>query len=189
MKSVTPSQIAPLFVSRLNSFDSPKELNGIEMPGSAPSALRRPFDIPYDPFEEKLILIGDSFDPELKGLLIEPSKKTLKQEGTGWHTQESEGFKVILNIDNHFLFSLISSTSSYSSLLFELMEKATQEEIQVKLDEIEHIFLIHAGRGNHDKLEQLLLSKEASEREIKAYIPSSEVEEENSWRDISSPLS
>ncbi|KAL2646827.1 hypothetical protein AAZV13_05G077900 [Glycine max] len=105
MKSVTPSQIAPLFVSRLNSFDSPKELNGIEMPGSAPSALRRPFDIPYDPFEEKLILIGDSFDPELKGLLIEPSKKTLKQEGTGWHTQESEGFKVeeiMTSLNNYY---------------------------------------------------------------------------------------
>ncbi|KAJ1378552.1 hypothetical protein SESBI_47734 [Sesbania bispinosa] len=72
MKSVTPSQIAPLLVSRANPFDSPKEFEGIEMPGSAPSALRSPFDLPYDPFEEKPILTGDSFDQELKDILLEP---------------------------------------------------------------------------------------------------------------------
>ncbi|KAE9615159.1 hypothetical protein Lal_00048094 [Lupinus albus] len=34
------------------------------MPGSAPSALRSPFDLPYDPNEEKPNLKGDSFDQE-----------------------------------------------------------------------------------------------------------------------------
>ena len=81
MKSVTPSQIAPLFVSRLNPFDSPREFDGIKMPGSAPTALRSPFDIPYDPFEEKPVLTGDNFDQELKGLLIEPRQEDLEARG------------------------------------------------------------------------------------------------------------
>nr|KYP45358.1 hypothetical protein KK1_033144 [Cajanus cajan] len=78
MKSVIPSQIAPLFITRLNPFDSPRGFDGIEMPGSAPSALRSPFDIPYDPFEEKPNLTGDSFDQELKNLLIEPRREDLQ---------------------------------------------------------------------------------------------------------------
>ncbi|KAK7385508.1 hypothetical protein VNO78_31230 [Psophocarpus tetragonolobus] len=81
MKSVIPSQIAPLFVTRLNPFDSPKGFDGIEMPGSAPSTLRSPFDIPYEPFEEKPILTGDSFDKELKDLLIEPKQENLDARG------------------------------------------------------------------------------------------------------------
>ena len=57
------------------------------------------------------------------------------------------------------------------------MEKATQQGIDVKLDEIECLLLIHAGRGNHKKLEELLFSKEARERVLKSYIPASEVDE------------
>ncbi|KHN40053.1 hypothetical protein glysoja_009430 [Glycine soja] len=125
MKSVTPSQIAPLFVSRLNPFDSPREIDGMQMPGSAPSALRSPFDIPYDPFEEKPILTGDSFDQELKGLLIEP-----RQED----------------------FEAIGHRLAHPRV----------RRLQ--------------GRRNHDQLEQLL-SKEVSERESRASIPSSEGEE------------
>ncbi|RZC26250.1 uncharacterized protein LOC114376587 [Glycine soja] len=126
MKSVTPSQIAPLFVSRLNPFDSPREFDGIKMPGSAPTALRSPFDIPYDPFEEKPVLTGDNFDQELKGLLIEPRQEDLEARG-------------------------------------HRLAHPRVRRLQ--------------GRGNHDKLEQLLLSKEASERELQTSIPSSEVEE------------
>ncbi|CAJ1970619.1 unnamed protein product [Sphenostylis stenocarpa] len=81
MKSVTPSQIAPLFVTRLKPFDSQKEFDDIEMPGSAPSALRSPFDIPYDPFEEKPNLTGDSFDLELKDLLIQTGQEDLEVKG------------------------------------------------------------------------------------------------------------
>ncbi|KAK7372074.1 hypothetical protein VNO80_05443 [Phaseolus coccineus] len=75
------SQIAPLFIARLNHFDSPKEFDGIQMPGSAPSVLRSPFDIPYDPFEEKPNLTGDSFDQELKNLLTEPRQEDLEAKG------------------------------------------------------------------------------------------------------------
>ncbi|XP_014505298.1 uncharacterized protein LOC106765257 isoform X2 [Vigna radiata var. radiata] len=75
IKSMSSNQIAPLFISRLNHFDSPKEFEGIQMPGSAPSALRSPFDIPYDPFEEKPNLTGDGFDQELKNLLTEPRQQ------------------------------------------------------------------------------------------------------------------
>ncbi|XP_057442292.1 uncharacterized protein LOC130734019 isoform X2 [Lotus japonicus] len=76
-KTIKPSLIAPLFITRVNPFDSPREFEGIdsiEMPGSAPSALRSPFDIPYDPFEEKPILTGGSFNIEFtsKDLLLEP---------------------------------------------------------------------------------------------------------------------
>ncbi|XP_047149595.1 uncharacterized protein LOC124821712 [Vigna umbellata] len=75
MKSMSSNQIAPLFITRLNHFDSLKEFEGIQMPGSAPSALRSPFDIPYDPLEEKPNLTGDGFDQELKNLLTEPRQQ------------------------------------------------------------------------------------------------------------------
>ncbi|KAE9606001.1 hypothetical protein Lalb_Chr10g0103261 [Lupinus albus] len=64
---VIPREIAPLLIARGNPYDSPREfegIDGIERPGSAPSALRSPFDLPYDPNEEKPILKGDSFDQE-----------------------------------------------------------------------------------------------------------------------------
>ncbi|XP_061347126.1 uncharacterized protein LOC133292707 [Gastrolobium bilobum] len=71
-KSVTPSQIAPLLISRANPFDS-ERFDDIEMPGSAPSALRSPFDLPYGPFEEKPNLTGDSFHQEFTShQLLEP---------------------------------------------------------------------------------------------------------------------
>ncbi|CAH8360537.1 unnamed protein product [Eruca vesicaria subsp. sativa] len=41
--------------------------SGLQVPGSAPSVMlqsRSPFDIPYDPQEERPILTGDSFDQE-----------------------------------------------------------------------------------------------------------------------------
>ncbi|OIW16518.1 hypothetical protein TanjilG_32189 [Lupinus angustifolius] len=64
---IIPREIAPLLIARANRYDSPREfevVDGIEMPGSAPSALRSPFDLPYDPNEEKPNLKGDSFDQE-----------------------------------------------------------------------------------------------------------------------------
>ncbi|TKY56445.1 dentin sialophosphoprotein [Spatholobus suberectus] len=172
MKSVTPSQIAPLFVTRLSHFDSPKEFDGIEMPGSAPSALRSPFDIPYDPFEEKPNLTGDSFDQELKDLLIEPRQEDLEaREHRFAHPRVR---RLRGDIDNRFVFSSSFFSSFPPSML---MEKETKEETEVKFDDkIECILLIHAGKGNHDKLEQLI-SKEASESESKASIPPSEGEE------------
>ncbi|KAL1193140.1 hypothetical protein V5N11_034562 [Cardamine amara subsp. amara] len=60
-------------VTRSNNLEKrrsyPSETNamGIQIPGSAPSVLlqgRNPFDIPYDPQEERPILTGDSFDQE-----------------------------------------------------------------------------------------------------------------------------
>ncbi|XP_019454810.1 PREDICTED: uncharacterized protein LOC109355962 isoform X1 [Lupinus angustifolius] len=62
-----PREIAPLLIAKANTYNSPREfegIDGIEMPGSAPSMLRSPFDLPYDPNEEKPILNGDSFDQE-----------------------------------------------------------------------------------------------------------------------------
>ncbi|KAE9596031.1 hypothetical protein Lal_00030461 [Lupinus albus] len=62
-----PREIAPLLIAKANTYNSPRdfeEIDGIEMPGSAPSVLRSPFDLPYDPNEEKPILNGDSFDQE-----------------------------------------------------------------------------------------------------------------------------
>ncbi|MED6208561.1 hypothetical protein PIB30_046362 [Stylosanthes scabra] len=57
--------IPPLIVAKVNnSLDSSKDdFDGIEMPGSAP-AMRSPFDIPYDPYEEKPNLTGDNFAQE-----------------------------------------------------------------------------------------------------------------------------
>ncbi|CAJ2652436.1 unnamed protein product [Trifolium pratense] len=77
-ESITPSQIAPLLIAaRMNpfDFDSPRAYDGIEMPGSAPSALRSPFDIPYEPFEEKPNLKGDGFVQEFIGdMPLEPKQ-------------------------------------------------------------------------------------------------------------------
>jgi hypothetical protein len=70
LDSIPPSQVAPIFVARNNPIDVPNILDEIErlkMPDSAPSILlptRNPFDIPYDPLEEKPNLMGDSFDQE-----------------------------------------------------------------------------------------------------------------------------
>lgn len=70
LDSIPPSQVAPIFVARNNPIDVPSildEIERLEMPDSAPSILlptRNPFDIPYDPLEEKPNLMGDSFDQE-----------------------------------------------------------------------------------------------------------------------------
>ncbi|KAK7321339.1 hypothetical protein VNO77_31888 [Canavalia gladiata] len=83
MNSVIPSHIAPIFTTRVNPFDSPREFDDIEMPGSAPSVLRSPFDLPYDPFEEKPNLTGDSFAQEFtdhqKEMLLDPRLEDLNE--------------------------------------------------------------------------------------------------------------
>ncbi|KAJ1381121.1 hypothetical protein SESBI_45443 [Sesbania bispinosa] len=67
-KSSRPSQIAPVLIRRGSPFGSQKDfegIDGLEMPGSAPSRVpRSPYDIPYDPSEEKPNLTGDSFHQE-----------------------------------------------------------------------------------------------------------------------------
>lgn len=105
MKSVTPSQIAPLFVTRTNPFDSPREFDGIQMPGSAPSALRSPFDIPYDPFEEKPNLTGDSFDQEFtKEMLLGYRHEDLESRTREQMMQHPRVRRLQGDIDNHFVF-------------------------------------------------------------------------------------
>ncbi|GLU18792.1 hypothetical protein SLE2022_350740 [Rubroshorea leprosula] len=69
MDSAHPDQIAPIFVARSRPFDDKKnpDQGGLHMPSSAPSILfpgRSPFDLPYDPYEEKPNLTGDSFQQE-----------------------------------------------------------------------------------------------------------------------------
>ncbi|RDX75593.1 hypothetical protein CR513_44509, partial [Mucuna pruriens] len=58
--------IAPVLIKRNNLLDSSKDFEGgLEMPGSAPSLRpRSPYDIPYDPSEEKPNLTADSFPQE-----------------------------------------------------------------------------------------------------------------------------
>ncbi|KAF7800904.1 putative transmembrane protein [Senna tora] len=72
LRTVSPSQIAPLLITRINTTSDYRRgeyegIDGIEIPGSAPSVLRpsrNPFDLPYDPSEEKPNLTGDSFQQE-----------------------------------------------------------------------------------------------------------------------------
>lgn len=65
-----PGQIPKIITTRndpLDLADGCKEIEGIPMPGSAPSVLlpmRNPFDLPYDPLEEKPNLMADSFQQE-----------------------------------------------------------------------------------------------------------------------------
>ncbi|KAL5580802.1 hypothetical protein UlMin_013244 [Ulmus minor] len=69
-KTNPPSQIAPIFVARTNPFDVPtvsNDIDSMQIPGSAPSVLlptQNPFDLPYDPLEEKPNLMADSFQQE-----------------------------------------------------------------------------------------------------------------------------
>lgn len=55
-KSMTPNLMAPLFIKRGNSID-----DDLDLPGSAPVMPRSPYDIPYEPFEERPNLTGDGF--------------------------------------------------------------------------------------------------------------------------------
>jgi len=62
-KSLKPSFMSPLNIRR-NSAD----IDDLEMPGSAPSIMpRSPYDIPYEPFEERPNLTGDGFLQEFTG--------------------------------------------------------------------------------------------------------------------------
>ncbi|GAV74471.1 hypothetical protein CFOL_v3_17951 [Cephalotus follicularis] len=70
MDSILPSQIAPIYIARSNHFGFPNnssDIDALQMPGSAPSILlpgRNPFDLPYEPHEEKPDLMADSFQQE-----------------------------------------------------------------------------------------------------------------------------
>lgn len=56
-KSMTPSSMKPLVVNRESC-----DIDDLEMPGSAPSVMpRSPYDIPYDPYEEKPNLTSGGF--------------------------------------------------------------------------------------------------------------------------------
>ncbi|KAK8550847.1 hypothetical protein V6N13_119351 [Hibiscus sabdariffa] len=69
-KGINPqSQIAPILIVKNNILGASNTANdeGLQMPGSAPSVLlptQNPFDLPYDPFEEKPNLTADSFQQE-----------------------------------------------------------------------------------------------------------------------------
>ncbi|CAM8909923.1 unnamed protein product [Rhodiola kirilowii] len=61
------NQVAPLVIARstgpFNLINTLSDTDDLHMPGSAPSVLlptRSPFDLPYDPFEERPNLTGDS---------------------------------------------------------------------------------------------------------------------------------
>ncbi|XVF68931.1 hypothetical protein PTKIN_Ptkin11bG0040800 [Pterospermum kingtungense] len=69
MDTVLPSQIAPIQIVKNSLLGVSNNLNeeGLQMPGSAPSVLlptQNPFDLPYDPLEEKPNLMADSFHQE-----------------------------------------------------------------------------------------------------------------------------
>ena len=65
-----PCHIPKIVTTRndpIDSTDGGREIEGIPLPGSAPSVLlpmRNPFDLPYDPHEEKPNLMADSFQQE-----------------------------------------------------------------------------------------------------------------------------
>ncbi|KAG6607297.1 hypothetical protein SDJN03_00639, partial [Cucurbita argyrosperma subsp. sororia] len=65
-----PCHIPKIVTTRndpLDSTDGGREIEGVPLPGSAPSVLlplRNPFDLPYDPHEEKPNLMADSFQQE-----------------------------------------------------------------------------------------------------------------------------
>ncbi|KAB2607056.1 hypothetical protein D8674_006773 [Pyrus ussuriensis x Pyrus communis] len=68
LDTIIPGQIAPIFVEKNTPFDYAKLFSSsLDTPGSAPSILlpmQNPFDLPYDPHEEKPNLMVDSFQQE-----------------------------------------------------------------------------------------------------------------------------
>lgn len=109
IESITPGQISPLLIARMDPFDSPRYFEDIEMPGSAPSALRSPFDIPYEPFEEKPNLKGDILDHEFTSDMPLESKHDLLQVRE--HRLPSSRVRR-LSGDKHFLFFFCFSALS-----------------------------------------------------------------------------
>ncbi|KAI9093590.1 hypothetical protein K1719_027039 [Acacia pycnantha] len=86
-----PFNVAPITTTRRNPFDhlddSYAAMGLPPIPGSAPSNLqprRNPFDIPYDPNEEKPDLKGDSFEQEFL---------TLNQKDSFFRRHESFSFR------------------------------------------------------------------------------------------------
>ncbi|XP_050908641.1 uncharacterized protein LOC127122333 [Lathyrus oleraceus] len=99
IESITPGQISPLLVARMDPFDSPRYFEDIEMPGSAPSALRSPFDIPYEPFEEKPNLKGDILDHEFTSdMPLEPKHDLLQVRE---HRLPSSRVRRLSGLSNH----------------------------------------------------------------------------------------
>nr|XP_027190177.1 uncharacterized protein LOC101515121 [Cicer arietinum] len=75
-KSTTPSLMAPLVITRGNCDN-----DDLEMPGSAPSVMpRSPYDIPYEPFEEKPNLTNDGFLQEFTSGHHKNLSSQIKQE-------------------------------------------------------------------------------------------------------------
>ncbi|KAB2634736.1 hypothetical protein D8674_042665 [Pyrus ussuriensis x Pyrus communis] len=68
LDTIIPGQIAPILISKNNPVDYTKLVSSdLDTPGSAPSILlpmQNPFDLPYDPHEEKPNLMADSFQQE-----------------------------------------------------------------------------------------------------------------------------
>ncbi|CAN6692906.1 unnamed protein product [Malus baccata var. baccata] len=68
LDTIIPGQIAPIFVAKNTPFDYAKLFSrNLDTPGSAPPILlpmQNPFDLPYDPHEEKPNLMADSFQQE-----------------------------------------------------------------------------------------------------------------------------
>ncbi|KAM2127224.1 hypothetical protein ACFX1R_007153 [Malus domestica] len=68
LDTIIPGQIAPIFVAKNTPFDYAKLFSSnLDTPGSAPPILlpvQNPFDLPYDPQEEKPNLMADSFQQE-----------------------------------------------------------------------------------------------------------------------------
>ncbi|CAA7026326.1 unnamed protein product [Microthlaspi erraticum] len=82
-RSLMDMEVPPISVGR-NNFGLDEEnymIDGLQMPESAPSVLllptKNPFDIPYDPQEEKPNLSGDSFHQEI----VESDSNTLPSPG------------------------------------------------------------------------------------------------------------
>ncbi|KAM1494852.1 hypothetical protein ACFXTI_029178 [Malus domestica] len=68
LDTIIPGQIAPILISKNHPVDYAKLASSdLDTPGSAPSILlpmQNPFDLPYDPQEEKPNLMADSFQQE-----------------------------------------------------------------------------------------------------------------------------
>ncbi|KAK9727154.1 hypothetical protein RND81_05G262100 [Saponaria officinalis] len=118
-------QIGTIMVSRCIDHDAEHQ------PGSAPCVLRptrNPFDLPYDPHEEKPVLTGGSFDDEF----FSNEQKELLEECLGKH----DGFVGDVMDDSKSFPSFFTRPKSVEKPGFSRFRRASEEGMREILDEL-----------------------------------------------------
>lgn len=168
LDTILPGQIAPLYIARNNPFIA--EMDGMQTPGSAPSVMfpaKNPFDLPYDPLEEKPDLKADSFQQEFtavtqKDMLycrhesfcygaafaLEPKKRAIDELGFSRFRKQSS------NANFHLFPSFFHKCMSLLLVIFLIVIFPADMGPHDK--RIERML---SNKGEHDELVETLLAE------------------------------